>query len=75
MFFSVNVTFIGYYQSVEDAVRSTAYTMLRGIMLPVPGFILLPLLLGARGLWLAIPLAEFLTMLVIVAVYAAGRRR
>lgn len=75
MFFAVNVTFIGYYQSVEDAVRSTAYTMLRGIMLPVPGFILLPLLFGARGLWLALPLAEFLTMLVIVAVYAAGRRR
>lgn len=66
MFFAVNITFIGYYQSVENAVASTLYTLLRGIVFPVAGFVLLPATFGASGLWYAIPLAEALTMLAIL---------
>ena len=66
MFFAINITFIGYYQSVENAVASTLYTLLRGIVFPVAGFVLLPATFGASGLWYAIPLAEALTMLAIL---------
>lgn len=61
IFFSLNIVMIGYYQSVEKAVRSTVYTMLRGIIFLVPAFIVLPDLAGVDGLWLAIPAAEVLT--------------
>ncbi len=61
IFFSLNIVMIGYYQSVEKAVRSTVYTLLRGIIFLVPAFIALPDLAGVDGLWLAIPAAEVLT--------------
>ncbi len=62
IFFSLNIVMIGYYQSVEKAVRSTVYTLLRGIIFLVPAFIVLPDLAGVDGLWLAIPAAEVLTL-------------
>lgn len=61
IFFSLNIVMIGYFQSVEKAVRSTVYTLLRGIIFLVPAFIVLPDLAGVDGLWLAIPAAEVLT--------------
>ena len=74
VFFALNITFIGYYQSIENAARSTAYTMLRGILFLVPSFIVLPPLLGEKGLWLAIPAAEVLTLAVIAVEYLRRHR-
>lgn len=72
LFFALNITFIGYYQSREQSVRSIIYMLLRGVVFMVPGFMLLPRLLGACGLWLAIPMAELLTLVVIASLYAVG---
>lgn len=69
VFFALNITFIGYYQSIENAVSSTVYTLLRGIILLVPCFMILPPVLGESGLWLAIPAAEVLTLAVITLEY------
>jgi Na+-driven multidrug efflux pump len=33
------------------------------------GFLLLPPVLGVRGIWLAVPLAELLTLLLIIGIY------
>lgn len=74
IFFAVNITFIGYYQSREDALRSIIYMLLRGVVFVVPGFCFLPQLFGVAGLWLALPVAEALTLIVITASYLAGRR-
>lgn len=73
--FALNITFIGYYQSCERAGRSITYMLLRGIVLMVPGFVLLPRLVGSAGLWLAIPASELLTVVVIVAAYAWSHMR
>lgn len=54
LFFALNITFIGYYQSREQAGRSIVYMLLRGVVFVIPGFILLPLVFGVQGLWLAI---------------------
>lgn len=75
LFFALNITFIGYYQSREQAGLSILYMLLRGIIFMIPGFILLPHLAGVAGLWLAIPVAEFLTLIVITARYGYSRRR
>ena len=45
--FALNITFIGYYQSCERAVRSIIYMLLRGIVFTVAGFIAPPS--AARG--------------------------
>lgn len=67
--FALNITFIGYYQSCEKAARSISYMLLRGIVFMIPGFIILPRLLGVPGLWLAIPMSELLTLCVIGVMY------
>lgn len=73
LFFALNITFIGYYQSCERASRAIVYMLLRGIIFMVPGFIILPRLIGEPGLWLAIPLAELLTLTVIAIGNMRGR--
>lgn len=69
IFFAVNVTFIGYYQSIERPLPSTIFTLLRGIVFLIPSFLLLPHVLGTVGPWLAIPTAELMTMVVIIIYY------
>ena len=75
VFFAVNIAFIGYYQSIERALTSTLYTLLRGVLLLVPCFLVLPRLTGVDGLWLAIPAAECSTCAVILLRYLRQRRR
>ncbi len=65
VFFAINIAFIGYYQSIERVVASTFYTLLRGVILLVPCFIILPRIIGVAGLWLSIPMAEMLTSMII----------
>jgi len=66
LFFSLNIVLIGYFQSVEQARSATFYMLLRGYILVIPIFLLLPRLIGVAGLWLAVPLSEFLTFLTII---------
>lgn len=63
---TLNLVLIGYHQSMGRAGRAVAYMLLRGFILIIPCFILLPHLLGDRGLWLAVPVAETLTLSMIV---------
>lgn len=65
VFFAINIAFIGYYQSIERVVASTFYTLLRGVILLVPCFIILPRIIGVAGLWLSIPMTELLTSMII----------
>lgn len=66
LFFTLNVVFIGFYQSIDLAKRATLWMLLRGIIFVIPSFILLPMMLGDKGLWLAVPLSEMLTFVVIL---------
>lgn len=69
VFFAVNIVSIGYFQSVERARPAMTVTVLRGFVFMVLCFVGLPLLLGVKGIWLAVPLAEVLTFGVVVAIY------
>ena len=75
LFFAVNITFIGYYQSREQSIRSIIYMLLRGVVFMIPGFILLPKIFGDTGLWLAIPVSEFLTLIVIVSLFRINSKK
>lgn len=65
IFFIVNISIIGYYQSIEQIKRATALVFLRGFIFLIPCFILLPALLNVEGIWLAMPAAELITTIVI----------
>ncbi len=69
IFFAVNIVSIGYFQSVERARPAMMITVLRGFVFMVLCLFGLPLLLKVPGIWLAVPLAEILTFLVIMAIY------
>lgn len=66
IFFILNVAVLGYYQSIEQIKRATIFVFLRGFALLVPSFILLPAQLGTEGIWLAMPLAEIITTIIIM---------
>ena len=69
IFFAVNIVSIGYFQSVERARPAMMITVLRGFVFMVLCLLGLPLLLKVPGIWLAVPLAEILTFLVIMVIY------
>ena len=66
IFFSLNVSIIGYYQAVEQNTRAIVYMLLRGLVFLIPAFILMPMLFVPQGLWLAVPASECLTFGVIL---------
>lgn len=67
VFFILNVAIVGYYQSVERIGRTTLFVFLRGFALLVPSFIFLPKLFGIAGIWLAMPMAEIVTLIFVAA--------
>lgn len=72
VFFIFNVTMVGYYQSVERPLPATIFATLRGLVLLVPAFMIMPHVMGNDGIWMAMPVSEALTAVTIVA-YAAVR--
>lgn len=64
LFYTINLVLIGYEQSLENYKTATWFMILRGYMLIIPCFILLPLIMGNVGLWLAFPISELITFLI-----------
>ena len=67
--FIFNLTAIGYFQSVERIKPATFFALLRGIILLIPSFIIMPHLLGIKGIWLAMPATEIATSVIIICFY------
>ncbi|NDW13482.1 MATE family efflux transporter [Bacteroides sp. 214] len=74
IFFIVNLSVIGYYQSLERIKIATAFALLRGFVFLIPSFIIMPKLLESVGIWLAMPLSEILTTMVVIGVYLYKKR-
>lgn len=75
VFFIFNLTAIGYFQSVEKVLPSIVFALLRGVVFLVPSFILLPIMLGNNGIWLALACSEIATSVAIIGYYLVARRR
>lgn len=63
IFFGMNVIVIGYYQSINRGKFATMLMVQRGIVLMIFSFLILPKWLGVKGIWLAVPFAEFLLVI------------
>ncbi|MBQ6694060.1 MAG: MATE family efflux transporter [Bacteroidaceae bacterium] len=66
LFMAINITFIGYLQSVKCGFQASVFTALRAYVFLIISFVLLPEICGIKGAWLAIPTAEALTSLCII---------
>lgn len=75
IFFILNLTVIGYYQSVERVKPATVLALLRGFIFLIPSFLLLPQAIGMNGIWLALCLSEMLTTVVIIVMYGRATRK
>ncbi len=65
-FFILNLSAIGFYQSVERVKPATTFALLRGFIFLIPCFIILSEAIGTKGIWLALPLSEISTTAMIV---------
>lgn len=75
IFFIFNLTAIGYFQSVEKVLPSIVFAMLRGVLFLIPSFIILPVILGDNGIWLALAASEVMTSVSIIGYYLFVRRK
>ena len=62
IFFAMNVAIIGYFQAIGQNTRATLCMLFRGLIFLVPAFILMPIFIYPQGMWLAVPVAECMTL-------------
>lgn len=75
IFFIFNLTAIGYFQSVEKVLPSIVFALLRGVLFLIPSFIILPVIFGDNGIWLALAASEVMTSVSIIGYYLFVRRK
>ena len=75
VFFVLNLVAIGFLQSIERVVPAMIFALLRGVLFMVPCFVLLPELMGIRGIWLAMPITEAATFLLVVLYMLINKKR
>ena len=69
IFFILDLSVIGYYQSIERIKPAITFAVLRGFIFLLPCFMVLPEIMGVKGIWLALPLSEILTSSLIVTAF------
>lgn len=59
-----NILASSYFTAIANAKLSVIISLLRGLIFIAIGIIVLPLLFGINGIWFALPLSEFATLMV-----------
>lgn len=75
IFISVNLILVGYLQSIEKATEAIVITMLRGYILIVATFLIFPHIFGVKGIWISMPAAECITMVIAAGMIFFGYSR
>ena len=75
LFFILNLVAIGFLQSIKKMASATIFALLRGVVFLFPAFLLLPEFIGVKGMWLALPLSELLTFIVVLGYMFFKRSR
>ena len=66
LFAGVNIAMTGYLSAMEKAEQGFVISLLRGLLIIGPAAFILSRILGMTGIWLSVPLTEFLTFAVTV---------
>ena len=64
LFLPLNIFFINYFQAILKPKQAMTVCILRGLALGVSFALILPVFFDITGLWLAMPFAEVLTLLI-----------
>lgn len=75
VFFAINISFIGYYQSIEKSFKAMFFTLMRGVIVLVPAFYVMPVVFPEWGIWGAIPASEAVTLAAVIATYMISNHR
>ena len=70
-----NIFGSAFFTGLNNGTASALISFLRTLVIQVAAVLLLPKLLGINGIWLAITVAEALTLLVTAALFLAGRKK
>ncbi len=65
LFLGINSVLVQFYQSIEKTRIATLITLSRSVILFIPLLWIMPNLFGENAIWLAFPVAEGLTVLII----------
>ena len=65
-FNGLNILFSGYFTSIGDALSSIIVAVCRGMIFILLGISILPQFIGISGVWMTVPVAEVLTLLVVI---------
>ena len=71
----LNIVTTSFFASINKAKESFIISISRGLVVVVPLILLLPNLFGMTGVWLTIPLAEVITLLISFVFYVKYRKR
>lgn len=72
--FTLNIVLIGFLQSLERYRPSTLFMLLRGYVIIIPCFVAMPMIIGLNGLWLAQPVSESITLLLLLIYFFRIRK-
>lgn len=68
LFAGINIAMTGYLSAMEKAGSGFLISLLRGLAVIAPAALILSRIFGMTGIWLAIPLTEFITFIVTLIV-------
>ncbi len=63
------ILFSGYFTSIGDALSSIIVAICRGMIFILLGITILPQFIGISGVWMTVPVAEVLTLLVVIFLF------
>lgn len=65
----INIVITSFFASINEARQSFIISILRGLIIIIPLIIILPEFFGMTGVWLTIPLAETITLVISFKLY------
>lgn len=72
-FNGLNILFSGYFTSIGDALSSIIVAVCRGMIFILLGITILPQFIGISGVWMTVPVAEVLTLLVVIFLFKKAK--
>ena len=65
----INIVTTSFFASINKPKESFVISMMRGLVIVIPLILVLPNIFDMTGVWLTIPLAEAITILIIIKLY------
>ncbi|GAA0429055.1 multidrug efflux MATE transporter FepA [Lentibacillus halophilus] len=72
LFMGINFVYMTYYQSIAYIGPSIGITLFRGFILLIAALLIMPVLFGTTGIWLALPVAEGLVAIFLIVFARKG---